>query len=284
MVTVFTPTFNNQKRLPVLYKSLINQSDEDFEWVIVDDGSTDGTEKYIKAIKEDCTFKIIYKKVSHGGKHRAINEGVKLANGEYFFIVDSDDYLSSDAVSDIKKFFTQLDDSKKYAGISTVKLTTGEIYKSKERHFDFSYSHRYLYLTKGYHVEIYYTDVLRQHPFKTFEGENFLLEDTLWDQLALEGYVLRFYNTVTYMNEVHYIESEEALNVYSENPLGLFEWAKVELQSLKGLSYKVFILRRVWYSLNKKYTKKEICDNLCVSKFTFNFTRFTGKFIKKSTI
>ena len=48
MITIFTPTYNRKKTLPKLYKSLKNQNDKDFEWLIVDDGSSDGTDKLIE--------------------------------------------------------------------------------------------------------------------------------------------------------------------------------------------------------------------------------------------
>lgn len=284
MITIFTPTYNNAKRLPVLYKSLINQSCEDFEWVIVDDGSTDNTEKYINSIKKDALFSISYKKIKHGGKHRAINEGAKYAKGEYFFIVDSDDYLASTAVEDIIKFFNSLDKNKKYAGISTIKLSTGEIYKNKDKQFDYKYSDRFLLLIENRHAEIYFTEIIKNHPFPEFEGEEFLIEDTLWDTLALEDYLLKFFYTVTYLNEEHNLKQEEILTKYSDNPEGLFEWARVELRALKGFSYRIYIFRKVWYSLRQKYSKKEICEKLNVSKRKFNSTLFFGKLLHKKGI
>ena len=90
--TVFTPAYNRKELLYRLYESLVEQTSKDFEWVIIDDGSTDGTDDMIASIKED-SFSIIYKKVENGGKHRAINRGLDIAEGEVFAIVDSDDYL-----------------------------------------------------------------------------------------------------------------------------------------------------------------------------------------------
>ena len=119
MISVFTPTYNRGYIIDKLYQSLLEQTDKDFEWIVIDDGSKDETEEYFETImKNDNPFPIYYQKVPNGGKHRAINKGVSLANGEMFFIVDSDDYLLPFAIERIKQWFETLDDSKKWAGVS----------------------------------------------------------------------------------------------------------------------------------------------------------------------
>ena len=108
MITIFTPTYNRKKTLPKLYESLKNQNDKDFEWLIVDDGSSDGTDKLIEEYKKENILNIRYFYKENGGKQRAVNFGVEKSQGEYFFIVDSDDFLSSDAVSKIKEYALSL--------------------------------------------------------------------------------------------------------------------------------------------------------------------------------
>ena len=103
LVTVFTPTFNRLPLLKRLYESLKEQTYTGFEWVIVDDDSSDGTEQWIDSITMKASFAIKYKRVSHGGKHRAINKGVQMAAGEVMFFVDSDDYLPIRAIETIRK-------------------------------------------------------------------------------------------------------------------------------------------------------------------------------------
>ena len=103
-ITVFTPTYNRGYIVDRLYRSLQRQSFHDFEWIVVDDGSTDNTEELFAGyLKEDNFFPIRYVKTENGGKHRAINKGVSLAEGELFFIVDSDDYLADDALETIDR-------------------------------------------------------------------------------------------------------------------------------------------------------------------------------------
>ena len=98
-ITVFTPTYNRGYIIENLYKSLKRQDFVDFEWIVVDDGSTDNTKDlFEKILEDDKNFSVIYECTENGGKHRAINRGLQLASGELFFIVDSADYLTDDAL------------------------------------------------------------------------------------------------------------------------------------------------------------------------------------------
>ena len=68
IITVFTPTYNRAYKLPDLYNSLCEQTCSQFEWLIVDDGSTDGTEKLVNMWLKEDKIKIIYIKQENGGK------------------------------------------------------------------------------------------------------------------------------------------------------------------------------------------------------------------------
>ena len=105
-ITVFTPTYNRCYIIGALYESLKKQTFQDFEWIVVDDGSTDDTEAFFAEIlKEEHFFDISYVKVENGGKHRAINQGLSMAKGELFFIVDSDDYVPCGSAFCLRKGF-----------------------------------------------------------------------------------------------------------------------------------------------------------------------------------
>ncbi len=109
LLTIFTPTFNRKRLLGRLYKSLLNQTDTDFEWILVDDGSTDGTCEWIVSLPQ-TPYKFKYIRTSNCGKHIAINRGVAEASGKWFFIVDSDDYLIPEAVAKLKELIKQTKD------------------------------------------------------------------------------------------------------------------------------------------------------------------------------
>src|SRR4030095_5896345 len=89
--TVSTQTYNRRDRLPRVYESLNAQTFRDFEWLIVDDGSTDGTEEFIKAWQSSADFRIRYFYQPNLGKHVGFNRSVVEAQGELLLSFDSDD-------------------------------------------------------------------------------------------------------------------------------------------------------------------------------------------------
>ena len=104
MITVFTPTYNRAYCLGNLFNSLCSQTYTDFEWLIVDDGSTDNTKSLVEGFCCNSNINIRYVYQKNGGKHRAINRGVAEARGELFFIVDSDDTLPGDSLETISVY------------------------------------------------------------------------------------------------------------------------------------------------------------------------------------
>lgn len=207
MVTIFTPTYNRVATIPRLFMSLCDQPCKDFEWLIVDDGSSDGTEELVRGFERFEEFEVFerfpirYFKQENGGKHRAINRGVREAKGELFFIVDSDDQLTPDAVEWILAKWRDVKDEvgdmiKDIAGISGLrihpdgtKIGGGEDFGMIEAD---AIEIRNKYHVKGDLAEIYRTDVLRQYPFPDFPGEKFCSEGLIWGRIA-EKFKLRYF-------------------------------------------------------------------------------------------
>ena len=117
LLTIFTPSYNRAYILPKLYESLKRQTDKRFEWVIVDDGSVDDTESLVNGWINESLININYQKQQNQGKHIAINTGVEMANGELFFIVDSDDQLTLNAVEKVFIFWNSHKTDENISGI-----------------------------------------------------------------------------------------------------------------------------------------------------------------------
>ena len=117
IVSVLTPTYNREKELHNLYKSLKSQTNKEFEWVIVDDGSSDNTEEVVKGWIEEKTLDIKYIKQENGGKHTAVNTGVAQISSPLTFIVDSDDILTADAIDSIIGDSAEVVNNDKLCGI-----------------------------------------------------------------------------------------------------------------------------------------------------------------------
>ena len=101
-LTVFTPTYNRAYTLQRVFDSLIKQSDYDFEWLVVDDGSIDNTKSLIQSFIKNAPFKISYVFQENSGKHIATNRAIQLADGYFFLVLDSDDELAENLTHTLK--------------------------------------------------------------------------------------------------------------------------------------------------------------------------------------
>lgn len=230
-VTVLTPTYNRKYSLKRLYDSLINQTETNFEWMIVDDGSTDDTKKLIDIFISERKIKIKYIKKENGGKHRALNVGISQIKNEMTFIVDSDDYLTRDAIETINYYYRKYKDSNNLCGYSFLrgypnKKVNGPAYKEQEFISDYI-SYRLNDNNWGDKAEVYFTKYLKKIPFIEIEGEKFLIESYVWGKLALK-YNTLYINKVIYMGD--YLEDGLTKNrkkVKVNSPKGVVEVAKV---------------------------------------------------------
>lgn len=203
-ITIFTPTYNRAHTLTRLYNSLLNQSFKDFEWLIVDDGSTDNTKPLIESFINENKINIRYYKQENGGKHRAINKGVLLANGELFFIVDSDDYLVDNALEIIQNEYKLIQTDNEFAGVSGRRIYPDEKLIGNEMKTSpidaNALDIRIKYRITGDMAEVYKTDVLKRYPFPDFPGEKFCAESLVWNRIA-QKYKFRYTNHKFYVCE-----------------------------------------------------------------------------------
>lgn len=115
-LTVFTPTYNRAHTLGHTYQSLCRQTCKDFEWLVVDDGSTDSTRELVQAWKDDGIISIHYIYKENGGLYTGYNAAYAAIGTELNVCVDSDDYLPDNAVELIVKTWKERG-GKRYAGI-----------------------------------------------------------------------------------------------------------------------------------------------------------------------
>lgn len=148
-LTVFTPTYNRKHTLPRTYESLCRQTSDDFEWLIIDDGSTDGTREWVEglgkkvidagtkfdwmgrvvegedgnhfviesvaAARSSLTIHYIYKE--NGGLYTGYNTAYSSIRTELCVCIDSDDYMPDDAVEKIVEKWRKRPSTKEYCGI-----------------------------------------------------------------------------------------------------------------------------------------------------------------------
>ena len=247
-VTVFTPTYNRAYILGDLYHSLQRQTCMDFEWLIVDDGSADDTKALVSSWQgEENPFPIRYVYQENGGKCRAINRGLKEADGRLFFTVDSDDYLTDDAIEKVIRWDGELPKDGHFCGYVgnrgiTPAQTPNRLFSGG--YLDGTALDRYDQVD-GERAFVFYTEIHRKYLYPEFPGEKFLTEAVTWDLMAHDGYKMRFYNDIIWIWEYKDDGLTRAgYRVFLENPqgTGLFFRQKAEF-----LHYSLWNKLTLWY-------------------------------------
>ena len=177
-LTVFTPTYNRAYCLGDLYQSLCRQTSKDFLWLVIDDGSTDGTAALVVEWIKEGTIEIQYHYKENGGMHTGYNAAYELIETELNMCMDSDDHCPDDAIELIIKHWEKYGRAK-YAGIFALDcLKNGEVIGDrfpedlKETTVGEFY---WIHHLKGDKKLIYRTEIVHQYGrYPEFEGEKFV--------------------------------------------------------------------------------------------------------------
>ena len=243
MITIFTPAYNRKKELNVLYKSLLLQDYNDFEWVIVDDGSVDDTENLILDLKNENKMNIVYFKQENKGKSKAVNQGIKLAKGDLFLCIDSDDYFLPNVLSMINKEYENIKNDDSIAGLGFLhyKVNTEEVIGTKfpnENMVDTYFNIYNLYKVKGDKQLMFKTKIMKEFLFPEIEGEKFVPEALVFNRIS-QKYKMKFINKAIVYKD--YLESGYSNNYFKlakKNPKGQVLYYK-ELYELEPTLYNV---------------------------------------------
>ena len=198
--TVFTPTYNRARTLPRVYESLLVQTFRDFEWLIVDDGSSDDTRQLVEGWKAESKIPIRYVYQENQGKPAAFNRGVQEAQGELFLTVDSDDAFVPHALERFQYHWSTIPAGQKDQFSAVTALCQYENGKLAGNKFP-----RDVMDSDTIEVTIRYkitgdkwgfqrTDVLKQFPFTTERGK-FVPESLTWFALS-KKYKTRYVNEI----------------------------------------------------------------------------------------
>lgn len=176
LVTFFTPTYNRAHILHRCYESLCAQKSFNFNWLIIDDGSSDGTEDIVrKWITEEDRFPIAYRYKENGGLHTAFNYAVEMADTELFVCFESDDVFTPDAMSIIEKTWGSVRDSNCVGFITLCKDMNGNLIGSRfpeEMRTVLYRDHRQI--APGDKQYVFRTEALKKvFPMPSFPGEKF---------------------------------------------------------------------------------------------------------------
>lgn len=265
-ITIFTPTYNRAYILERLYRSLQRQTNKSFEWLVVDDGSVDNTAAlFSKWAQEENGFCIRYYKKQNGGKHRAVNLGLDLAKGNYFMVVDSDDWLTRDAVEKLCVWTEDIKNDNLVVGIVANKGTSNEEtpnYFFKQSFLDKTlldmkkYEENGKKVLSGERAMCFRTEIHKRYKYPEFDGEKFVTEAVAYNRMANDGLKMRFFNDIITIYEYQ----EDGLSslsgeLYLRNPRGYGLWVgeKAKFDNLSVIQY-VKILYAFYCDLSERYT------------------------------
>lgn len=259
VITIVTPTYNRAKTLPRLYNSLCIQTVKCFEWVVVDDGSKDSTLELIESYQLKSPFPIKVVAKDNGGKHTALNEGVKSACGDWIFIVDSDDALPKDSIEVIYKEINLITDD--FVGLCFRKASLDGAILGKP--IELLNPEEILTPTQAGHLYIsdlayvFRKNAMLKQLFPIINGEKFVPELYIWNKISDLGLIKFFGHKCIYLCE--YLEdgySHNFLQNLKKNPKGfaLHYSAQIYRESKLVPKCKSFIrwFQCQWYILRSK--------------------------------
>lgn len=265
-VTVFTPTYNRAYILENLYRSLQRQTSMEFEWLIVDDGSSDGTEVLVDGwIRENNPFPIRYVRQDNGGKCRAINRGLKMAGGRLFFTVDSDDYLTDDAVEKVIRWERELPRDGNYCGYVANRGTSPDSTPNTILEGEYLDGNAFdLYgPVDGERAFVFYTDIHRRYLYPEYPGEKFMTEAVTWNRMAHDGYKMRFYNDIIWIWEYKPDGLTRAgYKVFLDNPHGTATFFR---EKAEFFHYPLHTRLGMWYGFTCDAMVK--CTNSQIAEY-----------------
>lgn len=212
LFTIFTPTYNRAYILPQLYTSLINQTDKNFVWLIIDDGSTDNTEELINSYIIEDKIPITYIKQQNQGKHIAINNSLDVITTEYFIIVDSDDYLLENAIKVCNQLAEENLKTYNFAGFTFFNCT--EEISVILNLYGKNKSNNYNEITidlKSEKTFVLKTSIAKKYKFPVYENEKFCQEAYMLVQI-MDNHNILYTDFILAKGE--YLEDGLSQNIY----------------------------------------------------------------------
>ncbi len=242
-LTIFTPAYNRADLLPRCYESMKRQTNKNFIWMIIDDGSTDKTDELVKKwIETETQFRIEYYYKENGGLHTAYNEAIAHIETELCVCIDSDDFMPDDAVEKILSFWAE-NGSDEYAGIVGLDYYTDEtvigdpLPEQKSVNLIDLLTGKYN-IVNGDRTNVVRTQLYKKYaPMKSFMGEKNFNPHYMHLQISQE------YDFLVMNENLRYVEyqsggmSDSILKQYRNSPNSFAEIRKLYL-SFPDTSFK----------------------------------------------
>ncbi len=271
LCSILTPTYNRAHTLPKVYMSLQQQTLQDFEWIIVDDGSSDNTPRLVQQWMQEAHFPIRYFKQANGGHHVATNKAIQEAQGKFSIPLDSDDQLIPEALERFLGHWGTIPETQRehYVGITALIETESGALMGSEFPTDIfdsdtttmSYILRFGDDRKG----MIRSDILKNHLYPIFNDEKFMSDSIIWHRIA-KMYKTRFVNDVLCITD--YLPDGQTLNTVKhlcKNAKGSSLYYQELLDDPHPFSFKVRVGIHAYfirYSLHARYSWKTIFSQM----------------------
>lgn len=230
-LTIFTPAYNRAYTLHLGYEALLRQTCQDFEWLIIDDGSTDNTRELVSGWIKENKIPIRYHYQENQGMHGAHNTAYRLITTELNTCIDSDDYMPDNAVEKIVTFWKKYG-SNQVAGIIGLDADfQGNIIGTTFAEKQTTLGNFYALGGKGDKKMIYRTEIINKYPeYPLFKGEKYVSLGYKYE-LIDQDYPLLTLNEV--LVKVEYRPDGSSMNMfrqYIKNPQGFAFIRKSSMQ------------------------------------------------------
>lgn len=250
MISIVTATFNRVKELEILYDSLARNYIifKDFEWIVIDDGSTDDTKEQVLIWQKKSPFKVVYYYQENMGKMRAINKGMEFVTGELVLELDSDDYLGDEALLTIVSDYNKIVDKSNIYGLlyrrkidEALVNELGTLDNKTLKLFD-------VHNTYGYDFDmtlVFISEIRKKFSYELIEDEKFITEarlyykmDSLYESLVFKNKEVVFgeYLPDGYSNNIK--------EIFLKYPKGYYEFFK---ECLGYVSKKTLWKKRIYF-------------------------------------
>ncbi len=281
-ISILTATYNRSKLLKRLYNSIVKNltNKVEIEWLIMDDGSSDDTQKMVEEFIQDNKFDIQYYSQENSGKMVAINKLIPYSTGDLIIECDSDDYFKENAFNIINKSY-HLIDEKTYAlcylKYDQNQCNLGNLFKEKETTmFD-------LYFKQGEDGEkalVYNAKIRKQYSYELENNEKFITEARMHHKMDLKYKIKCFnepimiceYQTEGYTNNIN--------ETFKKYPYGYYKYFKEMFDmNCKGIYFnkRMYLIKH--YILFSSLTNVKFKEALKNVKWTFNKILFTILYI-----
>lgn len=190
LFTVYTPTYNRAHTLHRVFESLCSQTCRDFEWLVVDDGSTDGTAELMKRYQAEAHFPVRYFQEPHRGAHHAHNVSLRESQGTFWLKLDSDDACVPQTLNRLLHHWEKIPEAKRheFSGVTGLcKDQKGYLVglQFPENPLDCTAAElEYRHKVRGEKWGFLRLDVLRRFPYPENVSGNFIPESYIWCQVS----------------------------------------------------------------------------------------------------